>query len=175
MPSKMTGSLRLESALRRHALGYPEAYEEYPWGERAIKVKGKVFIFMSAGAEVLSFSVKLPRSGEFALGLPFTKPTGYGLGKSGWVSARVPRGSRTPAAVFKEWIEESYRAIAPRGLIALLDARSGSRKARAATGRKGPPASKSKAGARARGTRKGEKGRTRTGRRSPGARAAHPA
>ena len=37
-----------EALLRDHALSYPETYEEFPWGERAIKVKGKVFVFMGA-------------------------------------------------------------------------------------------------------------------------------
>jgi hypothetical protein len=38
----------IETALRDCALGFPEAVEEFPWGERAIKVKGKVFLFIRA-------------------------------------------------------------------------------------------------------------------------------
>src|SRR5688572_1731177 len=76
-----------EKVLREFALRYPGAHEEFPWGERVIKVKGKVFLFLGKGAEGLSLSVKLPQSGMLALDLPFTSPTGYGLGKSGWVTA----------------------------------------------------------------------------------------
>ena len=36
-----------ESALRRAALAYPETTEDFPWGHRALKVKGKVFLFLS--------------------------------------------------------------------------------------------------------------------------------
>jgi hypothetical protein len=35
---------QIETALRDYALGFPEATEDFPWGERAIKVKGKVFL-----------------------------------------------------------------------------------------------------------------------------------
>ena len=33
--------------LRQFALGFPEAHEEFPWGECAVKVRGKTFLFMS--------------------------------------------------------------------------------------------------------------------------------
>src|SRR6185503_21308751 len=73
--------------LRAFALGFPEAYEEFPWGERVAKVNGKVFVFLGMDGDTLGLSVKLPQSGMLALGLPFASPTGYGLGKAGWVTA----------------------------------------------------------------------------------------
>ncbi len=103
-------------ALRRHALGLPEAHEDNPWGHAAIKVRGKVFVFLANQDGGLSFSAKLPESAGPALLLPFTSPTGYGLGKSNWVSARFAAGERVPVDLLQEWIEESYRAIAPKKL-----------------------------------------------------------
>ena len=48
MPS--TSSLvTLEQVLRDRALAYPDATEDFPWGERAIKVRGKTFLFMRLG------------------------------------------------------------------------------------------------------------------------------
>ncbi|TMQ13087.1 MAG: MmcQ/YjbR family DNA-binding protein [Deltaproteobacteria bacterium] len=108
-----------EAALRAHALAKPEATEHFPWGERAIKVKGKVFLFMYSDATQLSLSTKLPSSGPVALMLPFAEPTGYGLGKAGWVSARFPAGTSPPIDVLCSWIDESYQAIAPAKLAAL--------------------------------------------------------
>lgn len=35
MPGRKLTPRRLEAALRDHALRYPEAYEQFPWGERA--------------------------------------------------------------------------------------------------------------------------------------------
>ena len=47
-----------EAALRSHALSYPEAREDFPWGERVIKVRGKVFAFLGRPEDGLSLSVK---------------------------------------------------------------------------------------------------------------------
>ena len=74
-----------------------------------------------------------------ALLLPFTVPTGYGLGKSGWVTAKLADGEDAPVELFKEWIDESYRAQAPKRLVASLPAGGqgdSSRKAPPARGKK---------------------------------------
>lgn len=116
--------LRAEAALRKAALAYPEAYEEFPWGHSAIKVKGKVFLFLSNGKNPdgsFNLSLKLPVSGKVALSLPFASPTEYGLGKSGWVTARFFGKDKVPTDMLVEWLDESYRAIAPKRLVAGLD------------------------------------------------------
>jgi predicted DNA-binding protein (MmcQ/YjbR family) len=110
---------KAEAALRTHALAKPQATEHFPWGERAIKVSGKVFLFMYADATKLSLSTKLPTSSGVALMLPFAKPTGYGLGKAGWVSASFERGDRPPVEMLCAWIDESYQAVAPAKLAAV--------------------------------------------------------
>jgi predicted DNA-binding protein (MmcQ/YjbR family) len=106
----------LEKALRKRALSFPEAYEEFPWGERAFKVRKKVFVFLGADAEALSMSVKLPESCEMALEFPFAQPTGYGLGRSGWVTVRFAEADEAPMFLLEGWIAESYRAVAPKAL-----------------------------------------------------------
>ncbi|GAA4318201.1 hypothetical protein GCM10023086_41560 [Streptomyces venetus] len=71
---------------------------------------------------------KWEKAREFALGLPdaveefpWGEPAGYGLGKAGWVGIPL-EGKGAPAAeVLCEWVEESYRVIAPKRLIAVLD------------------------------------------------------
>jgi len=109
------------AALRKVALAYPGASESMPWGHSAIKVNGKSFVFLSADDGTFSLSAKLPSSSGVALGLPFAASTGYGLGKSGWVTARFPLGTRIPVALLSMWIDESYRAIAPKRLVARLE------------------------------------------------------
>lgn len=111
-----------EAKLRDFALAYPEAFEEFPWGHRAMKVKGKTFVFLALEEDVFSLSVKLPASAVAALVLPFASPTGYGLGKSGWVTARFAPGEEIPLELLEEWIDESYRAIAPKKLVARIRA-----------------------------------------------------
>lgn len=115
--------------LKAFALSFPETEETHPWGETAIKVKGKVFVFMHIGDEHLSLSVKLPHSREYALDRDFASPTHYGLGAKGWVSAKFEgkgqKGkagkNKLPADLLEAWIEESYRAIAPKRVLAKLE------------------------------------------------------
>jgi hypothetical protein len=85
-----------------------------------------VFVFLGRPADDGSFglSLKLPRSAVDALELPFAEPTGYGLGKSGWVSFSFDVGDDPPVDLLRAWIEESYRAIAPKNRIKELDARA---------------------------------------------------
>ena len=112
------------AALRAFALSFPEAHEDFPWGERVVKVRKKVFVFMgkAENPDHFAMSVKLPDSGPEALLLPFAEPTGYGLGKSGWVSVRFDDDRQVPVPILRRWIEESYRAVAPKRLVAELDA-----------------------------------------------------
>ncbi len=112
------------AALREYGLGFPEAHEDHPWGETALKVKAKVFCFLSRHTGGLSMSVKLPHSKREALLLPFAEPTGYGLGKHAWVTATFAADREPPSAILRTWIDESYRAIAPKKLVAALDAPS---------------------------------------------------
>lgn len=119
--SQLTALKRQAVSLRRFCLRFPEAYEEHPWGESAFKANKKVFTFLSIYKNVLHITIKLPETGKTALSLPFAAPTGYGLGKSGWVTATFELGDQIPLELIQEWIEESYRAIAPAKLSANLD------------------------------------------------------
>jgi predicted DNA-binding protein (MmcQ/YjbR family) len=112
-----------ETFLRDRALRYPEAKEEFPWGHRAIKVKGKVFVFLHQIDGTLTAGMKLPDSSSYALMQRYAKPTEYGLGKHGWVTCTFRPGDDVPLDLLEEWVEESYRAIAPKKLLLLLNAR----------------------------------------------------
>jgi hypothetical protein len=109
-------------ALRQAALSYPEVVEEFPWGHSAMKVRGKSFVFLALGEDGLSLSAKLPSSRYAALMLPFAAPTAYGLGKSGWVTARFGSADAIPLEILRDWLDESYRAIAPKKLVAAMAA-----------------------------------------------------
>ena len=116
--SKATSSLRkIEESIRKIAMSYPEVREDFPWGHSAFKVKEKAFVFMGGDKDEVSFSVKLPQSRDIAVDLPFTEPTGYGLGKAGWVTVTVRRDTKITLNLIKSWIDESYRAIAPKRLL----------------------------------------------------------
>jgi predicted DNA-binding protein (MmcQ/YjbR family) len=120
-PKASSPARTAHAQLLKHALSYPGAFEDHPWGETVVKVKKKIFIFLGKPEDGLSLSVKLPESGTFALGLDWTEPTGYGLGKAGWVSARFGAKQKPPVDVLCKWIDESYRAVAPVTLLKELD------------------------------------------------------
>lgn len=126
---------RAESAIAKLAMAYPNVTEDRPWGHSAFKISGKTFLFLYADGDGLSFSVKLPQSGKQALTLAFTEPTHYGLGKSGWVTARIQLAKELPLSQAKEWLDESFRAIAPKKLVATL---SGAGTTRASLSKKKP-------------------------------------
>lgn len=112
--------------LRRFGLQYPESHYKSPWPDHMdLAVRDKTFAYLSIEGKPLSISCKLPSSSALALMLPFVKPTGYGLGKSGWVSASFAAEEEPPIEMLKEWLDESYRAQAPKKLVRLLDAAQG--------------------------------------------------
>lgn len=114
-----------EAILREVALAYPEATEDFPWGHRAIKVRGKIFVTLVVEETCMTVSAKLPASCDAALMFPFAEPTGYGLGRSGWVTAKFTAGQDPPVALLRAWIDESYRAVAPKKLVGFLPAAGG--------------------------------------------------
>ena len=111
---------KYEQQLLKYALRFPEAYEDNPWDERVVKVRKKIFVFLHGRDGELAITTKLPFSGVPALSLPFTSPTGYGLGKAGWVTSAFAIDGEPPLDLLEEWIEESYRAVAPKKLVHLL-------------------------------------------------------
>ena len=114
------GTDEILKELRAFGLTYPGAHFKSPWpGHMDLAVNDKTFAYLSLEGEPLGISCKLPQSNHMALMLPFCKPAGYGLGKSGWVEAKF-EGVDVDVAMLKAWIDESYRAQAPKKLIASL-------------------------------------------------------
>jgi predicted DNA-binding protein (MmcQ/YjbR family) len=116
----MTTVKSAKAALLKYALAKPDATLHHPWGENVAKVRGKVFVFFGmADTPVDSpyadyvMGVKLTKALLYAKSLPYVEAMGYGLGKSGWVSVKMPKGS-APMDMFKEWIDESYETVAPK-------------------------------------------------------------
>ena len=110
-----------EAALATYALSFPETTLEHPWEHNAYKVNKKIFLFLDCDARGMRMTVKLPESGFEALLLPFTEATGYGMGKHGWVTAAFDPGAKPPMALLHDWVLESYRAIAPKRALKVLD------------------------------------------------------
>ena len=106
--------------LRLHGLAFPEAGEDFPWGHTALKVRNKTFAWLDETDGKLSLTVKLPVSRDFAESFDFAEPAGYGLGRSGWISCRFGASEAPDLDLLQRWLAESYRAVAPKKLAALL-------------------------------------------------------
>jgi predicted DNA-binding protein (MmcQ/YjbR family) len=111
-------------ALRNHliefALSLPEAFEDHPWEDDTVaKVRAKIFVFFGGPAS-RQMTVKLVESNAHALSVEGAQPSAYGLGKSGWVTVPFNADGVT-RALLHDWIEESYRIVAPKRLVAQLD------------------------------------------------------
>jgi predicted DNA-binding protein (MmcQ/YjbR family) len=62
--------------------------------------------------------MKLPFRNEEALRLKGAAPTGYGMAKSGWVSFTFAAKAKPPMAKLIDYLDESWRAVAPKKLSA---------------------------------------------------------
>ncbi len=85
-------------------------------GEPTFRVNGKNFVF--AGSDASGISVKLPKDEAAALVAtdPRAEPTGYGLGRHGWVSIKLGKPTKEGWREIEEWVRTSYTLIAPKRL-----------------------------------------------------------
>lgn len=106
------------------ALGLPEAklvvIEAWD-GEPTFRVNDKNFVF--AAKDGTGFSVKLGKEEAAAVvgSDPRCTPTGYGLGRHGWVSVRLEDdASAVDWTEVAEWVETSYVNVAPKRLARIV-------------------------------------------------------
>ena len=118
---------RIRAALSDAACALPGAHLDFPWGERVVKVAGKIFMFLGSddpAAEWTGVGLKLRDSHEEAMATPGAQPSGYGLGRAGWVSIPIGGPDGPPLDALNRWLVESYRIVAPKRISAALDAAS---------------------------------------------------
>jgi predicted DNA-binding protein (MmcQ/YjbR family) len=115
--------------LERIAAALPEAerVDIEAWGgEPTFRVRGKNFVFTNLTATGLS--VKLPKEEAEAVVATDAgaEPTGYGLGRHGWVSVRVAEDADEDRwEQVTEWVRTSYTLVAPKTLARLVLAEDG--------------------------------------------------
>src|SRR5262245_55648558 len=113
---------RLRSTLSDAAARLPGAHLDFPWGERVVKVNGKIFVFFGSDdpSRESGVGLKLRESHDEAMATPGARPTGYGMGRAGWVSIPIgPDGP--PLEDLERWLLESYRIVAPKRMSAQLE------------------------------------------------------
>lgn len=123
----MTRQIQTESksmqAFRKIALRYPEAQEGAACTDRAFKARNKAFLFLgmddTSYHAMLKLRESLPEAGKLAV----KYPNRYAVGGTGWVKATFSHDEYPPAGLFERWIDESYRLLVHRKLVALLPER----------------------------------------------------
>jgi predicted DNA-binding protein (MmcQ/YjbR family) len=86
-------------------------------GEPTFRVVGKNFVFASADGTRISVKLSRDEAAAVVATDPQAAPTGYGLGRHGWVSVTLERRpSKVRWQEVEEWIRTSYSLIAPRRL-----------------------------------------------------------
>jgi hypothetical protein len=131
---------------RKRALGYPEAEEGIACAgtsleKRTIKVRSKAFLFLGPKDLMLKLGESLAEARIMAS----REPDRYHAGASGWVKVDLEKHGPPPIEVLARWIDESYRLLAPRTLVAALPPPGGP------AGAPGGKAGKRKAARKARG------------------------
>jgi hypothetical protein len=85
-------------------------------GEPTFRVRGKNFVFCDRAARRLT--VKLPKEeAEAMVGAGDAEPTGYGLGRFGWVTfSLTARASAARWREVEELVRTSFTMVAPKKL-----------------------------------------------------------
>jgi predicted DNA-binding protein (MmcQ/YjbR family) len=108
---------RLEEIVAR--LPEAERVDIAEWGdEPTFRVRGKNFVFTNQAAT--SLSLKLPKEEAAAVVAtdPAVEPSGYGLGRHGWISLTVE--SDVDWQQLEEWVRTSYTLVAPKKLARVV-------------------------------------------------------
>lgn len=110
-------------ALRKFALSYPDAREGIACKgttleKRTITAGGKAFLFIGAADLMLKLRDSLAEAADVVRQAP-----AHGkVGANGWVTITLAGIDATPVEMLKRWVDESYRLLAPKRLVAALDA-----------------------------------------------------
>jgi predicted DNA-binding protein (MmcQ/YjbR family) len=111
----------IEERIRELALGFPEAYEDRPWGDFPVYKVGenKVFGWAIVRDGSVDVTVKLTaEEREIAHLLPYVRTASH-VGRYGWITAAVSDEESLEAAL--EWLRESYWLKCPAELKAAVE------------------------------------------------------
>ena len=103
-------------------LSLPEVEEGLAFDKVAFKAGKKNFLFMSNDGDGYNVKLKLKDSLEEAQEQSSGHAGTIYVGSNGWVELEFPHGKSSPQSVLVPWIEESYRLLVPKKIVAKLDA-----------------------------------------------------
>lgn len=108
--------------LQEIASGYPEVSESPSCVNRSFKARKKGFMFLGEkDGGVLRLMVKLDEGIGSAQEVAEANPGEWKVGGPGWVTGNFTDDTAPPIETMAEWIDESYRLLAPKTLVKQLD------------------------------------------------------
>ncbi len=112
----------LARSLQAVASSYPEVNESPSCVNRSFKARKKSFLFLGEKPDgMLRLMVKLDDGIESAQAVASENPDGWKVGGPGWVTGNFTDATAPPLETLTAWIDESYRLLAPKTLVAQLD------------------------------------------------------
>jgi hypothetical protein len=99
---------------------YPDVEEGVSCDKCAFKARNKAFLFVGQNENSYNVMLKLGDSLAEAGGLAAKEPDCYKVGGHGWVTLTLPNEQSPPQGLVERWVEESFRLLAPKQLVARL-------------------------------------------------------
>jgi hypothetical protein len=112
--------MNAQAALRKLALSYPETQEGMVCERSAFKARNRSFLFMGQTEQGFDIMVKLGPSLATAANLAAKQPQSCKVGANGWVTASFHHDQAPPPGLLEAWIDESFRLLAHKQLVAML-------------------------------------------------------
>lgn len=107
----------LSEGLRATAMALPEATEGTSCVNRAFRVGKKAFFYLGEKPDHIKLMVKLGSSLPAVQAMDDPR---ISVGTFGWTTVRVPLDDLLELGLLAGWVEESYRELVPKKLVARL-------------------------------------------------------
>ena len=118
----MTNMERLEAIVAR--LPEAERVDIAEWGDHpTFRVRGKNFVFCDQAARDLSLKLSKEEAAAVVATEPDVQPSGYGLGRHGWISFTLAVDAAAGDdrwQQLEEWVRTSYTLVAPKKLARVV-------------------------------------------------------
>ena len=104
--------------LRDAAMALPEASEGESCVNRAFRAGKKAYFYLGEKPAHIYGMLKLTDSYADVVAMNDSR---VAPGKHGWITLRFQANDHPDSELIEQWIVESYRALAPKRLVGLLD------------------------------------------------------
>lgn len=113
----------LAERLDELAKTFPETVTAPSCSNTAYKARKKAFLYVGTNDKGTLIRLRLGPGLDQARAMAAAAPHIYQVANIGWVTIRLPPGESGPEGLLERWVEESFRVLAPKKLVTLLNGR----------------------------------------------------